>query len=146
MQEPVELKNTILYALIDYLQLADIDQNLLDTDIVLEIQGKLVLPSRRLDEFYRRHKKREERFTEEDRKCKGLPILTVRGAQSVATIFGLYLRRQEQTRLYESRVIEIPNSTYAVEVIPTPRKPVPPDIFGDDQDALREQIKFISIL
>ena len=86
MQEPVELKNTILYALIDYLQLADIDQNLLDTDIVLEIQGKLVLPSRRLDEFYRRHKKREERFTEEDRKCKGLPILTVRGAQSVAMI------------------------------------------------------------
>ncbi len=151
MQEPVELKNTILFALINYLQLADIDQKLLDTGIAREIEGKLVLPVRRLDEFYCRHKAREERdrkehSNEEDHNNKGLPILTLRGAQSVAMSFDLYLRRQEHSRVHESGVFVIPNSDYAVEVVANPRKPVAPDIFASDQDALREQIKFISIL
>lgn len=136
--EDKELKNAVLHALLTYLNLAEVDAGLLGTDIVAEVQGRLELNERTLDELYARFKDK--------------PILTIDGAQSQAMAFEVYLRDARSAPLENSRVFVVPRANrvpkYAIEIRTErhQRKPVPADIFGTTTESVREQIKFINVI
>lgn len=131
-----EFLNTVLNSLIVHLDLAGIDRSILGTEIVEEIYGRLELPIRRLDDLYSMSK---------DHKA---PIATIRGAQSDARSFDLYLKRKDDKsiQMHAPNVFAIPSSPYIIEMVRHDRDTTQANIFGTDQRAIRAQIKFVTVI